>query len=689
MAERVAENLNRALHELFAADPRLYLLGEDVLDPYGGAFKISRGLSTRYPDRVLATPLSENGIAGVANGLALCGNQVIVEVMFGDFLLLALDQLVNFAAKSVTMFGQPVLLPVLVRCPVGGNRGYGATHSQSVQKFAVGVPDLELWELSPFVDAGRVLSRVCARRRPAVLFEDKVLYTKRMAEPGTAGDGWVYQNTAADPVWTVVRPHQAGDLDAVIVGAGGVAHRCLAAAAQLSGQHGVRVAVAVPTRLHPCDPAPVLDELARAGRVVIVEEGTPDGSWSGVLAHRLHTELWSRLSAPVMLLSSRDTIIPAAPHLERQVLVSTDDIVRGVLAVCRPAGPAVASARPQDSPAAGPAVPGAPLAVPRLNSNDDSAILLEWLVTDGDTVAVGQPVAILETSKCTAEAEAPAAGIITHRATAGSEYRFGHVIATVGDTLPAFPPPAPPPPGGGQPASRELPVSSPLARRRVHSVQAAVASAVTESHHTIPAAFAAVDVPAERALAHLDLLTGGDGALIGLGPLIITAIAALHGQHRALFAAVGPDGVPAATSAPDVAVTIDAGTGLFLPVIRAGAQSLDDIADRLTELQLAAVRGELTDRDLDRLGVGMAVSLNLSSGVDTVQPLIMPGMSCMVSTGAVRDAVRIGPDGAVVRNRTLTLGIAHDHRAVNGQPAMRFLTDLGGLLQQPEQIAPA
>ena len=348
MAERVAENLNRALHELFATTPNLYLLGEDVLDPYGGAFKITRGLSGKYADRVLTTPLSENGIVGVANGLALRGNKVVVEVMFGDFLLLALDQLVNFAAKSVTMFGGPVELPVLVRCPVGGQRGYGATHSQSVHKFVVGVPDLELWEMSPFVSALQILTGAFARGRPAVLFEDKVLYTKRMFEHGVAGPEWVYENIG-DPAWTVARRRdQVGGAGVAIIGAGGVAHRCLAAADILGAEHGVPAEVFVPTRLQPCDPAPVLDRIASAGFAVIAEEGTPDGSWSGVLAQRLHTELWGTLKAPVTLASSRASIIPAAAHLEQRILISAADVAddgSGIVRAVRAPGRRAAGSR--------------------------------------------------------------------------------------------------------------------------------------------------------------------------------------------------------------------------------------------------------------------------------------------------------------------------------------------------------
>ncbi|MGH3157305.1 MAG: alpha-ketoacid dehydrogenase subunit beta, partial [Streptosporangiaceae bacterium] len=203
MAERVVENLNRALHELFAAAPDTYLLGQDVHDPYGGAFKVTSGLSTAHPDRVLSTPISESAMVGVASGLALRGNSVIVEFMFGDFLLLALDPIVNFAAKSVSMYGRPVPLRLLLRCPVGGNRGYGPTHSQSTQKFLVGVPDLELWEMSPFIGAGRIMRQMLETRRPGVLFEDKVLYTRRMFEAGPADESWSFEEAGGASLWTV------------------------------------------------------------------------------------------------------------------------------------------------------------------------------------------------------------------------------------------------------------------------------------------------------------------------------------------------------------------------------------------------------------------------------------------------------------------------------------------------------
>jgi pyruvate/2-oxoglutarate/acetoin dehydrogenase E1 component len=113
-ADRVGENLNSALAYALGQDRRVTLMGQDLLDPYGGAFKISRGLSTKYPESVITTPISESGVLGLAAGMALCGDRPIVEVMFGDFIALGFDMLLNFATKSVAMYGQRVPVNLVV-----------------------------------------------------------------------------------------------------------------------------------------------------------------------------------------------------------------------------------------------------------------------------------------------------------------------------------------------------------------------------------------------------------------------------------------------------------------------------------------------------------------------------------------------------------------------------------------------
>ena len=328
MAERVAENLNAALHGVLAADPAVHLFGEDVADPYGGAFRVTKGLSTAFPDRVWSTPLSEGALVGVASGLALAGDKAIVEIMFGDFVALAFDQILNFASKSVSMYGRTVPMPLVVRCPVGGGRGYGPTHSQSLQKHFLGIPDLALFEVSPFRDNAEVLAEALDRDRPALLFEDKVLYTRRMAADAVVDDLFRYDLLPGGTALVHLGEPEA--CDAVVLVPGGLAERALGAARTLLLEDEIACQVAVPSRLHPIDLDPLWTVLGRATAIVVAEEGTPGGSWGAEVAHAVHTRLWDRLRGPVTLVHSRDSVIPTAAHLERAVVAGVHDIRRAV-----------------------------------------------------------------------------------------------------------------------------------------------------------------------------------------------------------------------------------------------------------------------------------------------------------------------------------------------------------------------
>lgn len=331
--ERVAENLNRALHRLFEQDQRAYLLGEDIADPYGGAFKITRGLSTRFPQRVLTTPLSEGGIVGVGAGLALMGDTPVVEIMFGDFIALAFDQLLNFATKSVSMYGREVPMRMVVRCPSGGNRGYGPTHSQSLHKHFVGIPRLSLFEISPFHDSGDVFDAMLERGEPCVLFEDKVLYPEPMYAGGLVDDLFRYEFVDGADVARVYMVDEAPDW--TIIAPGGLTERVLAAARALLLERETVCEILVPSRLYPFDLAPVLPLLARAGGICVVEDGTADGSWGEHLAQLIHTALWGRLRHPVRLVSSARDVIPTAPHLERRVVVQESTIRHALVEASR------------------------------------------------------------------------------------------------------------------------------------------------------------------------------------------------------------------------------------------------------------------------------------------------------------------------------------------------------------------
>ena len=330
MQERVVTNLNLALHALLERDERTYLLGEDIADPYGGAFKVTKGLSTRFPERVLSTPISEGAIAGVAGGLALCGSRPIVEVMFGDFLGLAFDQIYNFAAKSVSMYGHRLPMHMMIRCPVGGNRGYGPTHSQSPQKHFIGIPNLSLWELSPLHENKMVLDRIFARGEPGILFEDKTLYGKRMCRDGkvTGLFSFDFLDEAANYARVFVGSPDC--FDCVLIAPGGLAERAWQAAAELLVEDEITCQVIVPSRLYPLDLEPLLPVLRQARLICVAEEGVAGGTWGDGVAGQVHEKLWGDLKRPVVRISSAAAVIPAAPHLERRVLVQAETIYRAV-----------------------------------------------------------------------------------------------------------------------------------------------------------------------------------------------------------------------------------------------------------------------------------------------------------------------------------------------------------------------
>ena len=338
--ERVGENLNRAMDRAMAEDRRVTLLGEDVLDPYGGAFKISRGLSTRHPGSVLGTPISESGVMGVASGLALCGERPIVEVMFGDFLALCFDQLLNFATKSVAMYGHRVPMHLVVRCPVGGNRGYGPTHSQSPHKHLLGIPHLALFEVSQFHDNVTVLSNLLARGEPCVLFEDKSLYARPMyaaagVESGAVDELFRFDYLDPDRQVARIRAEGSAGTGTVIITPGGTFGRALAAARELFLGFETDCQILVPSRLYPLDLEPLLSSLERAERVCVVEEGIAGAGWACYVAGRIHDRLWGRLRERVVVVASRAGVIPAAAHLEREILVQAETIRDALLEAAR------------------------------------------------------------------------------------------------------------------------------------------------------------------------------------------------------------------------------------------------------------------------------------------------------------------------------------------------------------------
>jgi pyruvate/2-oxoglutarate/acetoin dehydrogenase E1 component len=322
------QSLNRGLHAAMADDDRVHFAGEDVLDPYGGAFKVSAGLSTRFPERVHTTPISEGMITGLASGMALRGLKPVVEIMFGDFLTLTFDQILNHAVKFGAMYGTDIAVPMVIRTPMGGRRGYGPTHSQSIEKHFLGIPGLKVISPSHVHGAGDLLQAAIASETSPVLFiEYKSLYPLPLF---TGNELLTVEAASSDPYATrIVRNFETGEPDAVLIGYGGIAPLMLDVAERLAEEE-INVSVVLPAVISPLDLTAVAKEVARARRALVVEEGAQGFDWGSEVAARLHEALFGKLDRPVRRLASKPAIIPTSKDGEAAALISADDIEAAV-----------------------------------------------------------------------------------------------------------------------------------------------------------------------------------------------------------------------------------------------------------------------------------------------------------------------------------------------------------------------
>jgi pyruvate/2-oxoglutarate/acetoin dehydrogenase E1 component len=332
--KRGVQALNETLHALFAERDDVVLFGEDVLDPYGGAFKVTAGLSDAYPDRVLTTPISEASLFGVAAGMALRGQRPILEIMFGDFIALGLDQVVNGISKFREMYDDQVTVPLVVRTPMGGRRGYGPTHSQSLEKLLLGIPNICVVAPSECHDVGGLLAAAVEDERPVFFIENKLLYGRpvRRPEDGHIGELAVRESDGSYPALTFSATDFA-EGSATVVTYGGMLPVALEAVTELVLEHEIFCEVVALSQLVPMELDGVLESVARTGALVTAEEGTLTGGFGAEIAARVQEAAWSDLRAPVHRIAARDGIIPSARPLEDEMLPSAGDVVAAVLAL--------------------------------------------------------------------------------------------------------------------------------------------------------------------------------------------------------------------------------------------------------------------------------------------------------------------------------------------------------------------
>ena len=310
-----AEAIREALAQAMEADARVFLFGEDV-GVYGGAFGVSGDLLRRFgPQRVIDTPISELSLAGAAVGAALTGMKPVLEIQFSDFVTLAMEQLVNQAAKIRFMFGGKASVPMVVRLPAGSGTGAAAQHSQSLEAWFAHVPGLKVVQPSTPHDAKGLLLAAIDDPNPVLIFEHKLLYKTK---------GHVPPAPYRVPIGAAAVRREGRDL--TIVASSIMTLRAAAAAERLAAD-GIDAEVIDLRSLRPIDFPTIAASVRKTHRLLVVHEGVKTmGIGAEVSAMIAESDVFDALVAPIARLGGADVPIPYNPVLEKAAVPQEDDI---------------------------------------------------------------------------------------------------------------------------------------------------------------------------------------------------------------------------------------------------------------------------------------------------------------------------------------------------------------------------
>ncbi len=312
-----SEAVREALLEEMTKDPRLFLIGEDI-GWRGGVFKATHGLYRMFPNRVIDTPISESAIAGAAYGAAICGSKVCAEIMYMDFSFLAMDQIINSAAKSRYMFGGQAKIPVVYRMPCGSGRQQAAQHSQNLEVLYANIPGLKVIMPSTPYDAKGLLKSALNDYNPIVFVEHKSLYFIKGEVPE---DEYYIPIGLADV-------KKAGN-DLTLVATSSMVLRSMTLAEEME-KEGISVEVIDPRTIRPLDKKLILESLQKTGRLVIVHEAPTTYGMGAEVAALAAGEGFDFLNAPVVRVGGKECPMPYNRRLETCAIPTENDIRNGI-----------------------------------------------------------------------------------------------------------------------------------------------------------------------------------------------------------------------------------------------------------------------------------------------------------------------------------------------------------------------
>lgn len=310
------DELYRALRAEMEADPAVLLIGEDVRE-YGGAFAVTDDLYERFPERVLNAPISENSYVGVAVGAALGGRRVVTEIMFMDFITLAMDQIVNHAGKINYMYAGQFSVPIVIRTPYGGYRGYGPSHSQSLASWFMSAPGLKIVAPADPAHACSLLRQSIRDENPVLFLEHKLLYGEKCALTDRSE-------------WPIGKARIASDGSDVSIITYGLGVKMALKAAGLLASEDIDVEVIDLVTLKPYDRDTIFESVRKTGKAVFLEEGVVTGGVGAEICSAVAENCLWDLDGQLQRIGARDIPIPCSPEAEKMVLPGIDDVVRAV-----------------------------------------------------------------------------------------------------------------------------------------------------------------------------------------------------------------------------------------------------------------------------------------------------------------------------------------------------------------------
>jgi 2-oxoisovalerate dehydrogenase E1 component len=323
--KRQVELINKFFQQKIAEEERVVFLGEDILSPYGGAFKVTKELSFIRPDKVFSTPISESAITGISNGLALNGFKPFAEIMFGDFMTLAFDQIVNHASKFHHMFNKKVNCPVVIRTPMGGRRGYGPTHSQTLDKFLVGIDNVKTVALNTFVDPAIIYQSVFEEQHPVIVIENKTDYGKKIIHQQLRN--FVYErNQDIFPV-SKIRP-AVSKPTLTIVAYGGMADVVASLLENIFTETDFKPELIIPSLISHLPVDMITEAAEKTQKLLVIEEGT---SFAGI-GSELIASVAERSSIKIKSkrIAAYPVPIPSVKSLEHMVLPDKERIIKEI-----------------------------------------------------------------------------------------------------------------------------------------------------------------------------------------------------------------------------------------------------------------------------------------------------------------------------------------------------------------------